>query len=362
MKKTIDDVLQVSCDFKSEIKEKLDHIDGKLDVVLQNQSNSDENKLNENDSNAVEDTSKVTLCSPCNNRHLHAQAQHVCLDCEEAFCSQCGACHISSKLSRSHRLISPCDHQKIKEFKLTANCSLHERNLDYYCPSHDDPVCIECVQKCHTNCLTPKPVSEVAKSYRQSGAFFDIERHIGELSQTLQHLTKQKKTNHDLLDEDSKRITETLRSCNTELLQNIKESLSHHESDIVSRLFAQVQQCKTCLEADSSQLEKMRVKTEFMMSQWSHLKSSGTDSQIFFGTRELKDKLVTLETVLRPLMKASETRIEFKMNETINKLAFKLQPQLLGETIILSKPLVTNYITYSDMTQDNQEQSDENEN
>ncbi|CAG2230667.1 unnamed protein product [Mytilus edulis] len=117
-----------------------------------------------------------------------------CTRCEEGLCDDCEKAHRKSKSSRNHQVISIEDYRKIEHVSISQVCEHHGENLEWFCKSHDEVLCVVCVPSKHKACSDVIPISANSANARQSTALSDLEERIEETLRNVKQCIKNRES------------------------------------------------------------------------------------------------------------------------------------------------------------------------
>ncbi|CAC5408361.1 unnamed protein product [Mytilus coruscus] len=117
-------------------------------------------------------------CGTCMFGDVSKDAWRWCTNCEEGLCEDCEKVHRKSKTSRNHQVISIEDYRKIENVSISQLCEHHGENLEWFCKSHDEVLCVVCVPSKHKSCSDVIPIIVNSANSRQSTALSDLEETI----------------------------------------------------------------------------------------------------------------------------------------------------------------------------------------
>ena len=164
-------------------------------------------------------------CSVCLLQQLKSAPKTWCPLCEECLCLSCSKHHEVQNATRDHTTISFEDYNKLPPFILnvTLTCEEHKEKYQYYCRSHDCPVCRKCLFESHKKCEDTPDINNVSHNIKKSAIFEDKWRDLEEIHQIF--LTALKKIEENLCDlkEKRKEITTKVIERTQRLMGQLKE-------------------------------------------------------------------------------------------------------------------------------------------
>ncbi|XP_052815709.1 uncharacterized protein LOC128242556 [Mya arenaria] len=129
-------------------------------------------------------TDATVYCQPCGEGGKRAVAQGFCQTCEEYMCAPCVEYHKRLKVTRNHVLLSkdkmPSYYPSTKQSAIadTEYCKKHPKEMiKFYCPTHGDLGCGDCVVLDHRNCKVDY-IADVAKEFVIGNQFKELEPSI----------------------------------------------------------------------------------------------------------------------------------------------------------------------------------------
>ncbi|XP_052771584.1 uncharacterized protein LOC128211170 [Mya arenaria] len=129
-------------------------------------------------------TDATVYCQPCGEGGKRAVAQGFCQTCEQYMCAPCVEYHKILKVTRNHVLLSkdkmPSYYPSTKQSAIadTEYCKKHPKEMiKFYCPTHGDLGCGDCVVPDHRNCKVDY-IADVAKEFVIGNQFKELEPSI----------------------------------------------------------------------------------------------------------------------------------------------------------------------------------------
>ncbi|XP_052815489.1 uncharacterized protein LOC128242391 isoform X2 [Mya arenaria] len=207
----------------------------------------------------------TVYCQPCEEGGKRAVAQGFCQTCEEYMCAPCVEYHKRLKMSRNHILLSkdkmPSFYTSTKKSAIgdTDYCNNHPKEMiKFYCPTHGDLGCGDCVVLDHRNCKVDY-IADVAKEFVTGKSFRELEPSIKRAEDLLSGFIRnvkelfgdvknQSKVEIDKLRKFRAEINIYLDRREKELLDNI-EKVNTEDENALSALKTDCELTKTGLEA-----------------------------------------------------------------------------------------------------------------
>ena len=133
-------------------------------------------------------------CDPCLEDDENNEAEGFCVDCNDYLCTECFRIHRKSKPLKHHVLRDKASMPAIRPQQThdIEKCTSHDKEiLEYYCSSHELPLCKLCKEIDHRNCdnvvgladifhdmTKPEVQQEVKDELEKIQKQFDINLHI----------------------------------------------------------------------------------------------------------------------------------------------------------------------------------------
>jgi len=178
-------------------------------------------------------------CDLCAEGDENIPAEAYCTVCNEFMCTQCATSHQRSRLGRNHKLVdkdsmprkqSEKDQEYVNEY-----CKDHPRELvKYFCPTHGDLLCGDCVVKNSHTCKL-QVIAEVSKGYRKSTEFKQHEEQLKKITDKISK-TKHNIDSKTVSVEDSKsQSVKQVRTFQAELINAINKMSDEITTDIETK-------------------------------------------------------------------------------------------------------------------------------
>ncbi|VDI34838.1 Hypothetical predicted protein [Mytilus galloprovincialis] len=123
-------------------------------------------------------------CRTCSNRNLRTGAEKWCKDCQELYCNTCSMYHMATTPLAYHTILSLNDSMEYFPPKFPQNitsCNKHDRDFNFFCKTHHQIICVECVRLDHTNCNDIVTLNFAAISTTSSIIFKNLVSNAQEL-------------------------------------------------------------------------------------------------------------------------------------------------------------------------------------
>ncbi|XP_052818168.1 E3 ubiquitin-protein ligase TRIM71-like [Mya arenaria] len=208
----------------------------------------------------------TVYCQPCKKRIV---AKGFCQTCEEYMCTPCIESHTKFRMSRNHIMSSkdemPTFNPSTKQSDIgdTEYCKYHPREMvKFYCPTHDDLGCSDCIVLDHRNCVVDY-ITDVSKSFVDGREFEWLTQFRNQFENILSESILNVKEIYDKVQNQAKVEINKLRKIRAnviyyldrrekELLDNIRKVKTEDESLLAA--------LKTEFESTKAKLEAMRTK------------------------------------------------------------------------------------------------------
>ncbi|CAC5389076.1 unnamed protein product [Mytilus coruscus] len=169
------------------------------------------------------------LCGICHYEDTIKDARQWCTNCEEGLCEDCEKIHRSTKNTRTHKIISIIDYQQKKDVLVSQVCEQHGKSYDLYCPTHDNAICIACVDQ-HKSCSEVIQLIEAVVNIKESTAFTDLEDTINGALQNSKKNIIDIKSSSEAFDKQEENIKI--------YIQGMREILNKHLDDMEQNLIS----------------------------------------------------------------------------------------------------------------------------
>ncbi|CAG2223692.1 unnamed protein product [Mytilus edulis] len=228
-------------------------------------------------------------CGLCRFDNLTKEAKRWCTNCEEGLCEDCEKAHKKNEKSRNHQVISIQDYRKIENISISQVCEHHGENLEWFCETHDEVLCMVCVPTEHKACSDVISISVATAKSRQSTALSDLERTIEGTLHDVKQCIMNRKSAAENIDKQELAIKTTILETRTK----INSQLDKMQENMLHDLRSTSHNCKSkyakfCQKLDSEKkiLTKLREQTK-------HMKQFYSDIHVFLGTRQVNRQIVS---------------------------------------------------------------------
>ncbi|XP_052083267.1 uncharacterized protein LOC127720623 [Mytilus californianus] len=261
-------------------------------------------------------------CGPCRYDDVTKDAKRWCTNCEEGLCEDCENAHRKSKISRNHQAISIEDYRKIENVSISQVCEHHGENLEWFCKTHDEVLCMVCVPSKHKACSGVISISVASTNARQSTALSDLEEAIeGTLRNVKQCIMNRESASKDIdkqelaikttIIETRSKLNGHLDKMQEKLLRDLR-STSHTCKSKYSKLFRK-------LESKKEMLTKLKEQTQ-------HMKQFSSDKHVFLGTRQVNQRIVReVRSIKRVFGATKDYELKVAIHSLIDKLANEVE-------------------------------------
>ncbi|CAC5408357.1 unnamed protein product [Mytilus coruscus] len=261
-------------------------------------------------------------CGPCSFDDVTKDAGRWCTNCEEGLCEDCEHVHRKSKSSRNHRVISIEDYRKIENVSISQVCEHHGENLEWFCKSHDEVLCVVCVPSKHKACSDVIPISPYSENSRQSTALSELEETIeGTLRNVKQCIKNRESATKEIENQElavKTMIFETRTKINGKL-DKLQEKLLHELRSTSDKCKSEYMKIIQKLKSTEEMLTKLREQTI-------HMKQFSSDIKVFLGTRQA-DKLIKseVESLKSEIHVTKDYGLKVDIHSLIEKLSSEVE-------------------------------------
>ncbi|CAG2230663.1 unnamed protein product [Mytilus edulis] len=265
---------------------------------------------------------KYIPCGPCTFDDVTKDARRWCTDCEEGLCEDCENIHRRSKASRNHKVITIDDYQKIENVSISQVCEQHGENLEWFCKSHDEVLCVVCVPSKHKACSDVIPINVNAANARQSSALSNLEDTI---EKTLSNV-KQCIRNRESATKELEKQELEVKTMVLETKAKINDHLDKLQEKLLHELRSTVQTCKSKYTKILRKLESTEEMLKKLRDQTLHMKQFSSDVQVFLGIRQVNRQLVhEVESIKTEIGAAKDYELKVSIDSLIVKLSNEVE-------------------------------------
>ncbi|VDH97272.1 Hypothetical predicted protein [Mytilus galloprovincialis] len=267
-------------------------------------------------------TGKQIPCGPCSVDDVTKNAWRWCTSCEEGLCEDCEHVHRRSKSSRNHQVISIDDYSKIENVSISQVCEHHGENLEWFCKSHDEVLCVVCVPSKHKACSDVIPISVDSVNSRQSTALSDLEETIEGTLRNVKQCIKNRES-------ASKEIEKQELEVKTMVLE-MRTKINSHLDKLQGKLLHELRSTSdTCKSKYIKILQKLKSTEEMLTTlreQTTHMKQFSSDIQVFLGTRQVSRQIVReVESIKSEFDATKDYEFKVSMHSSITKLSNEVE-------------------------------------
>ncbi|XP_052790263.1 E3 ubiquitin-protein ligase TRIM71-like [Mya arenaria] len=163
-------------------------------------------------------TEFVLHCQPCLKDGREISANGFCKICKEFMCDPCISAHKRFAMSRNHvfltkdKMPSFYTNKDKADFLPTEPCHEHTSEMiKFYCPTHDDLGCSDCVVFHHRTCKV-EYLSETAKQYKESLEYKTLNENIVHMETVISALNNEVNDSEVFVSENTKEEIQKLRT------------------------------------------------------------------------------------------------------------------------------------------------------
>lgn len=258
----------------------------------------------------------IIPCGPCRFEGTMHNAKKWCTNCEEGFCEDCEKVHRSTKMTKDHKMISILDYQTIKYVSVNQTCVDHDKRYDLYCPIHDKPLCIECIDS-HKVCSRLVSLDKVSANSKQSIAFVDLDDTIKVALENVKKYITDQISNSEEIEAQENLIKKKI----LEIREKLDRHLDHIEQKLIQNLSNTICHCNAENSKVLNQLNNANRNLSQYKGEMETLAQMGSDEQIFLATREI-DKTVSgeIETIKSIINNRKCFEINIEIDSTVTSI------------------------------------------
>ena len=271
---------------------------------------------------------KSSECDHCKN----VEAIGYCPQCNMFFCHSCNKIHKSWHQTSSHKLIG-IDEVSSKTAQMVSvkpepviNCSSHNRPLDIYCVSCDQPICYLCTikdHKGHNHDLIPEAVQESKLIMKES--LENLKQKIEEISR----IKNKTEANLQQIEEKGEKVTKTISAYCDGVILGVQRAKRLTLQSITSGV-----QCK--IRFEQKQLKTVNAFMEVLQYCKEHTEHSlraDKPIQLLMAKKQFMARLNTLvesdecdfiepveKEIEKDIQESTEAEVQKLVSETVNKI------------------------------------------
>ncbi|XP_071150326.1 uncharacterized protein [Mytilus edulis] len=265
---------------------------------------------------------KHILCGPCCFDDVQKNAGRWCTKCEEGLCEDCEKVHRRIKSSRNHKVITIEDYRKIEHISISQVCEHHGENLEWFCKSHDEVLCVMCVPSKHKTCSDVIPISVYSANARQSTALSDLEETIGETLRNVKQCIKNRESATKEIEKRELAIKTMVLETRTKIngkLDNLQEKLLHELRSTSNTCSSKYMKILQTLKSKEEMLTKLSEQTI-------HMKQFFSDLQVFLGTRQVNRQILSeIESTKMEINASKDYKLKVAFHTLIEKLSSEME-------------------------------------
>ncbi|XP_063418515.1 E3 ubiquitin-protein ligase TRIM22-like [Mytilus trossulus] len=267
-------------------------------------------------------TGKHIPCGPCSVDDVTKNAWRWCTSCEEGLCEDCEHVHRRSKSSRNHRVISIEDYSKIENVSISQICEHHGENLEWFCKSHDEVLCVVCVPSKHKACFDVIPISVNSANLRQSSGLSDLEETIeGTLRNVKQCIRNRESATKEIEKQELEVKTMVL-----DTRAKINGQLDKLQEKLLHELRSTSQTCKSKYMKILQKLKSTEEMLTKLREQSIHTKQFSSDIQVFLGMRQVNKQVGSeVESIKNEISVTKDFTLKITIDGLIEKLSNEVE-------------------------------------
>ncbi|XP_052099427.1 uncharacterized protein LOC127733980 [Mytilus californianus] len=186
-------------------------------------------------------------CEPCSQLKRYRIGEYWCISCQEPLCKTCFNYHNALTATKEHNMISiekyKCVLRTLAEIQFTCN-EHQEKDLQYFCKSHNCPCCVLCKDYRHQLCQSVvqiKDVIEIGNIKEVCDNFsVRIEKNLNNLKMltvnantNISELAMKKQMCYENLQTNRERIEKALDNFESETKREIEKLFQAQEDDVL---------------------------------------------------------------------------------------------------------------------------------
>ncbi|CAG2208409.1 unnamed protein product [Mytilus edulis] len=210
----------------------------------------------------------------------------------------------------------------IQNVSISQVCEQHGENLEWFCKTHDEVLCMVCVPLKHKACSGVIAIRVAATNARESTALSDLEEAIDGTMRNLKQCIMNRESASKDIDKQELAIKTTILETRTKInchLDKMQEKLlrdlrstSHTCKSKYSKLFR-------ILESKKEMLTKLKEQTQ-------HMKQFSSDIQVFLGTRQVNQQIISEVRYIKTVIGATKDyELKVAIHSLIEKLANEVE-------------------------------------
>ncbi|CAG2192844.1 unnamed protein product [Mytilus edulis] len=236
-------------------------------------------------------TERALNCGPCDYKNETNSAVKWCVDCTEALCSTCFGVHKSLKVLRNHNVIGIENQDTLQGIILdlpeTQMCDKHDKASEYFCPLHDDIVCIKCIQTSHIHCDGWLPISEAADGVKSSVAKETINQDLEDVIRNVEDLIE----SHEQERISNQNVCKNLKDEASKVVQRVVQRVKDIETEFVSTIEVQQKDISSKIGSRTIKFKDKLQSIKGLRNRLIGIEGYASDSQIFLSIRKISKEL-----------------------------------------------------------------------
>ncbi|XP_071177542.1 uncharacterized protein [Mytilus edulis] len=236
-------------------------------------------------------TERALNCGPCDYKHETNSAVKWCVDCTEALCSTCFGVHKSLKVLRNHNVIGIEDKDTLQGIILdlpeTQICEKHDKTSEYFCPLHDDIVCIKCIQTSHIHCDGWLPISEAADGVKSSVAKETITQDLEDVIKNVEDLIE----SHEQERISNQNVWKNLKDEASEVVQRVVQRVKDIETEFINTIEVQQNNISSKIGSRTIKFKDKLQSIKGLRNSLIGIEGYASDTQIFLSIRKIATEL-----------------------------------------------------------------------
>ncbi|XP_061183388.1 uncharacterized protein LOC133191660 [Saccostrea echinata] len=175
------------------------------------------------------------ICDACKRENEEEVASDWCKACTELLCPPCAKAHRRNIVSRSHKVISISEYNKLLEEddddEVYSYCQNHKKKTKYFCVDHEEPCCTQCVCREHRTCTKIDTAEEAVQKLKESQSTESLLLNIQKYKNALIKAKTEGENNIKDLDNEVDGITKEYTNLRDDIVTHVEtlleKSLTH---------------------------------------------------------------------------------------------------------------------------------------
>ncbi|VDI64626.1 Hypothetical predicted protein [Mytilus galloprovincialis] len=228
-------------------------------------------------------SSSDDFCTFCQDDDVTRQAVKRCIECEVFLCPECDNHHRKSRLSKSHRIMTTEDFNKLPTYmkEITSQCKDHDEKFELYCSFHACACCIQCVTS-HKKCQDLKPLSDILSSTKSSVTL--LEKDLNNMKKNLVMILNYLKDGKDKNDVQKAKATEDILI----MRKSIDTYLNILEQQFRGILETKHLKLKLNMNPLVKNIEHRSFEMHKLLEEFFKMKQYATELQMYIGLRDIE--------------------------------------------------------------------------